>query len=153
MSRTIVQEYGPIYGEPVNGTVQGRPNGSVFVPLTNKIQIAIDYEYVKVWTASWGTDYYAVCQSDGTRTGAYHVVAESQDLSSNMVVSLYSDSALTTRVAKYSFTAGIFNGAQNVVTLTDSTPQVGDTLYLVATLENNGTPVATSSAIPVELVA
>lgn len=38
---TIVQSYGPIYGEPVNGTVSGRPNGSIAIPADNQIAITL----------------------------------------------------------------------------------------------------------------
>ena len=75
---TIVQDYGPIYGEVVNGTVQGRPNGSVYVPLSNTISLSIQDLYIKLDTNIF------VCNDQGNRKYTANVVAQSQDLASNI---------------------------------------------------------------------
>ena len=146
MGRTIVQDYGPIYGEPVNGTVQGRPNGSVYVPLSNVIVLDVseDYRYHRYYNGSvW------VCDSSGVFPPAgvgITISAESQDLASNIQVQVYDDSGLLNAVAIRDMTAGQFNWAIRAVT------QVGDeseeaTFYLRAQLMNNGVAVATSDVI------
>lgn len=157
MSRTIVQEYGPIYGEAVNGTVMGRPNGSVYVPLSNIITLSATTGYIRHFTAAWGTKYFALCSDGGVLNQSiyhYNAVAIAQDLSSYIEMEIYSDSGLTTKVASKTNTAGIFNITHDAVDAIDyDTPQVGDTLYLVAKLKNNSVDVAVSDVIELEVVA
>jgi len=149
---TIVQNYGPIYGEVVNGTVQGRPNGSVYVPISNTISLDINpyYRYVNI-SNSWYTE---VTDSAGAAIAyAIEVSAQSQDLSSLVRISLYSDAACTTLVAQTDRTAGEFNLKARRITTVDATGiSVGDTLYYRVELINNNTAVATSSVVPVEVV-
>ncbi len=156
MGRTIVQEYGPIYGEPVNGTVQGRPNGSVYVPSTNTVSVSLieDYRYFVLLSAS------TVRCVDSTGTTGAGIVGENplysanaQDLSSNIQIQLYSDEELTNLIAYRNLNAGIFNGRYGDIYNADVTGlSDGDTLYLRAQLLNNGVPVATSNVIPVSYV-
>ena len=147
---TIVQDYGPIYGEVVNGTVQGRPNGSVYVPLSNKIKITVDgADYIRI-VISGGNYNLNPCNSTGSVVGpAVHTVAESQDLSSYMRKEVYSDSDLTTLIASANITAGNFNSSTwSMCPATSDTVIVnGDTYYCIAKLMNNGTPVATSEVV------
>ncbi len=152
MPRTIVQEYGPIYGEPVNGTVLGRPNGSVFVPISNVVNLSIGKEYAKYIS----NNRIVVCDSDGTWANnpdyAIKVDALSQDLSSYIVVTAYTDEELTTVEASRTLTAGIFNYEVMILTNSQNTLSNGDPLYIVATLCNNGVPVATSDVIQLSMV-
>lgn len=148
---TIVQNYGPIYGEVVNGTVQGRPNGSVYVPLSNVISLNITASYVRFA----GDNFYKPSTAGGTTvTGAVKVVAVSQDLASNIRISMYSDAGLTTQVGTpVDLVAGNFNSAISSISKDTSNNLVtGNTYYVVAQLTNNGVPVATSSVATLEAV-
>lgn len=150
---TIVQKYGPIYGEVVNGTVQGRPNGSVYVPLSNIISLTLDEElrYLKYSDAT----HLRICNSSGVQVpsgGGGKIVAVSQDLASNIQCQVYSDAELTTLAAYSNYTAGLFNTQYRTVAnpvegLTDEQP-----LYIRCQLMNNGVPVATSEVIEVTMV-
>lgn len=137
---TIIQDYGPIYGEPVNGTVQGRPNGSVYVPLSNTVDISL----------AANTELYA----NGTMmqlSNYMTVVANSQDLSSYIQTQLFTDAACTTAFnTPRNLTVGRFNFSfVNFVASGSTAPTSGVSYYLRAQLMNNGVPVATSSVIEV----
>lgn len=140
---TIVQEYGPIYGETVNGTVQGRPNGSVYVPLSNKIHLSANDNRI-YFNPNSPTKLYIV---DGV------LVADSQDLASNLVISVYSDAELTTLFATSNVVpAGLFNftGRFRIGTKIEGQDIVDeDPYYLVVELMNNGEAVATSDVLEV----
>lgn len=155
--RTIVQEYGPIYGEPVNGTVLGRPNGSVFVPITNTMGLTIGDDFLYFRLRKAGDDWaLRTCNSSGvdaTDANRPKYVAVSQDLASNIQIQAYSDSELTTLVSYRDLPAGLFNMYVGDVWNTDHSVQIGDTLYLRAQLMNNGSPVATSEVYECEVVA
>lgn len=149
---TIVQDYGPIYGEVVNGTVQGRPNGSIYVPLSNTITASIREvsRYIKKKNSTTVT----ICKSDGTVSSGYDVVrfvANAQDLSSYVRIFVYSDALLTTLVSSRSRAAGYFNGYTAETYFADGMTDIdeGETYYVVAALCNNGVPVATSAGIEV----
>ena len=151
---TIIHDYGPIYGEVVNGTVQGRPNGSVYVPFTNTITLELRAisRYVTVDNGDVIT-----CKSDGIQTPYQDiatVVAIAQDLGSNVKLAVCSDSDLNTVVADRDRVAGLFNVGTGTFHFKTgySSLDVGETYYLVAYLMNNGTPVATSNAIEVVAV-
>ena len=141
---TIVQNYGPIYGEVVNGTVQGRPNGSVYVPLSNKIDISVDAggEYLIESPAN----SIKVCNSSGQWKYTYYA-AESQDLSNYVCIEILdsSDNVIST-VNK---PAGLFNTKQFAIG--GATIVNGDTYKVRAVLmASNGTPVATSDLLVFE---
>lgn len=137
---TIVQDYGPIYGEVVNGTVQGRPNGSVYVPLSNTIALTGSPTTI-VWN---GVDALLV-------DVAITLDAKFQDLASYMSIQVYSDSALTTQVgSSLLFPYGLFNNTRRgVAAATSNVITTNDDYYIVARLLNNGTPVAVSNTIHV----
>lgn len=139
---TIIQNYGPIYGEVVNGTVQGRPNGSVYVPLSNTISIALTDLSTRVYVNT--SDRLVVNK-------AISFVAESQDLSSNVRSSVYSDAACTTQVGtSRSEAAGIFNGTKSTIgNANGATLTPGDPYYIRFELINNGVAVATSNVLEV----
>ena len=147
---TIVQEFGPIYGEAVNGTVQGRPNGSVYVPLSNIVNISIPdgFHFLKYNSAN----VLITCDEDGTTGSAIYFDALSQDLASNVKVTAYSDASLETKVASRGFNAGQFNSYGATLYGASAGLTDGQTIYLRGQLMNNGTPVATSSVIEVEMV-
>lgn len=152
MTKTIVQEYGPIYGEAVNGTVLGRPNGSVYVPMSNTIAISLDatYRYVSIP----GDGMFHFTESDGVLlTDEYpvKVVANSQDLANFIWVRLFDDAAMTNRVASLGYPAGLFNIELNELYAISGT--TATTFYLKADLMNGSTSVATSSVIEVEVVS
>ena len=107
MAKTIIQTIGPLYGEAVNGTVFGRPNGSIFVPSVNTITATIPNEYVAV--AQSGSRYYLVISnSSGVRTGTVTMVAQSQD-QANYMAWEFADNSDFTDSTVFSGTAGIFN--------------------------------------------
>jgi hypothetical protein len=76
--RTIIQTIGPLYGEIVNGTVFGQPNGDIARPSPNVptalvVETVTGTEYVKgVARAApaTGYDWYS-CTSDGTTAPAF----------------------------------------------------------------------------------
>jgi len=141
---TIVQEYGPIYGEAVNGTVSGRPNGSVYIPEYNTI------------TLSSGNDMIQVRNINGYRVELQYgrVVAVAQDLASYIKLALYDDAALTTEICHNWYPAGGFNYDVTYLrlgTIADPTDITsGGTYYAVAFLMNNGEAIATSDVLEVE---
>lgn len=146
---TIIQDYGPIYGEIVNGTVQGRPNGSIYVPLSNIITLNMSQSYLKF-------DNIRYVNANGNGVGSMiEIVAQSQDLASYIETSIYSDSACTTLVGRsLQQAAGQFNktilgvALPTVNGVNDLT--TGNTYYVRAQLMNNGTPVATSTVYALE---
>jgi len=146
---TIIQDFGPIYGEPVNGTVQGRPNGSVYVPSSNIITLTIANT--------------SICRvaGGGTQIGIYNpdwkLVAVAQDLSSYMQRQVFSDSDCTVLIASTTMPAGIFNYSSQwyaVIIDTENPPEVGDTVYVRAQLfSGTAEPVATSEVVSMEVVS
>lgn len=155
MAKTIIQTIGPLYGEAVNGTVFGRPNGSIYVPSSNLISITLGSAYRYVYEDSTTA---RICDSAGTpRYGAaYNInwVAEVQDLSGNVQLQIYSDSDCTQLVASRDQSAGSFNNWGRDLTLaTGQSITDGTTYYLRAQVMNNGVPVATSNVIEIVGVA
>ena len=139
---TIVQNYGPIYGEVVNGTVQGRPNGSVYVPISNTINATVPDDC----TMSYGGTY-----PNRVYLSAIEVNAIAQDLASNVRLTIYKDAELTQEFLVNNWTAGTFNisarnariGSRNE----DDPIEDEKTYYGIVQLMNNNTPVATSTAV------
>ena len=156
MAKTIIQTIGPLYGEVVNGTVFGRPNGSVFVPAQNVIDLDIPSatQFVR-YNSSQGI--YYICNSAGSTPFGNtslqaHAVAESQDLQNYIMFEL-SDSADFSDVAQAIQTAGAFNLRNVTVGSTDKDDPVfvivaESSYYVRAVLMSaSGVPVATSDAI------
>ena len=141
MAKTIIQTIGPLYGEVVNGTVFGRPNGSIYVPPTNLISISAAAGITVTVNAATYLDLSTIVT----------MVAQSQDLASNMFLALFSDSDCTVQVGLgRSETAGQFNRvAGNAGKAGSDTITPGTTYYLRAQLLNNGSAVATSNVITV----
>lgn len=142
---TIVQHYGPFYGEAVNGTVQGRPNGSIYVPATNKIVASLPtgVTVIDKYTAPDGTNYLVLSR-------ALKVVADSQDPTSYIYIAVYTDSACTTRFGSARIvTPGVFNATNTVVGFSAVDPTAGVSYYIKAELCNNGTAIAASDVIEV----
>lgn len=154
MAKTIIQTIGPLYGEVVNGTVFGRPNGSIFVPSVNTITATIPDEYVAV-TAYAGKYYLVVCNSAGVRVGSVSKVAQSQDLANYMAWE-FADNADFTDSSVFSNTAGIFNTTDTSVARVDAefTITNGSTYYLRGVLfASTGVPVAYSDVFTLTGVA
>lgn len=145
MAKTIIQTIGPLYGEVVNGTVFGRPNGSIYIPASNTIssEIPAEWAYVRKFSTS-----LVLCTSTGpfTTDTRIKIVAESQDSQSYIGVSV-EDSDGVTIGTPVSLSAGQFNVAVLYISSVsaDSTPIVADEkYYIVSTLySSNGVPVAT----------
>ena len=142
MAKTIIQTIGPLYGESVNGTVFGRPNGSIFVPSTNVVSVDYVTSQPKI---------YKNAQGSILGTANLKFVAEAQDLASVIKVEIYEDEELTTLVSSRYYAAGNFNFVSlNFGTAEDGVSIVTDqTYYVVAYLDNNGSHVATSTVITV----
>ena len=140
MGRTIIQPIGPLYGESVNGTVFGRPNGSVYVPGSNRITLTIaDASVVKVVS---GNSIIGVYSPD------WELYAESQDMASYVQRQVFSDAECTTMIAASNMNAGVFNAKSQwfgVILDLDNPPESGDTVYMRAQLmSSTNVPVATS---------
>ena len=147
---TIVQDYGPIYGEVVNGTVQGRPNGSVYVPISNTVSLSL--VEARRYIIRSGS-YIRWCNSSGQLNSSNpalnpNVVAVAQDLASNIRLCVYTDSDCTALAFAANKSAGQFNGWYNGVQ--DPFVIVNETTYYMrAQLMNNDVAIATSDVIEV----
>jgi len=65
--RTILQKIGPLYGEDVNGTVFGQPNGSEYIPPKNVLDILnVNTDVVGIKKLS--DNKLVTCTADGTQT-------------------------------------------------------------------------------------
>ena len=138
--QTIVQDYGPIYGEVVNGTVQGRPNGSVYVPISNTLSISSSASSISLDS---GLSVF-ITNLDIV------MVAQSQDLASYIRSAVYSDAACTTMVGSYrNRSAGTFNVSTRWVGNGTTPLTPGSSYYIRAELVNNGVAVATSNVLTV----
>ena len=145
MGRTIIQPIGPLYGEDVNGTVFGRPNGSIYVPPTNTISAVLAEEYIKKGSNGW----LLLCNSSGVSaiTGGIKISASSQDNLAYIKVELSDDSDFGNIIATRDYSAGMFNivgnnvlWGENEVTIVSET-----TYYYHAVLvASTGVPIATS---------
>lgn len=150
MGKTIIQTIGPLYGEVVNGTVFGRPNGSIYIPSANVISLEIPAgrEYVRN-----SGQYIVICSSTGNISWSdpnqqLHIVAESQDLANYVSIELAEDSDFTTLVGTANLTAGSFNvRAVAILIGTEYEIENGTTYYLRAVLySGSGVAVAVSSS-------
>lgn len=156
MGRTIIQPIGPLYGEAVNGTVYGRPNGSIYVPSVNTIDISLQgIDHIRTGTGSGGVTVVYPCNSAGViqyNKCLWH--AESQDNAAYMAIQLAADDEFTVYDEAQS-PAGLFNrttsavsGALDNVTLTD-----GEKYYCRLVLyAASGVPVAYSEALELTAV-
>lgn len=145
---TLIQSYGPIYGEIVNGTVQGRPNGSVYVPISNRISLSgTVYLQNRYISDNWRVRF---C-TDGGELVRYLIDALSQDLASSVRIGVFSDAELTTLLTGRTFTAGRFSISDTNVS-NNYRLDADATYYVVAQLMNNGVPVATSDILTCTVV-
>jgi hypothetical protein len=75
--KTIIQTIGPLYGEVVNGTVFGQPNGSIAVPSnpvpTLDVKVIAANQYVKGIARDGGGYDWVTCNADGVRAGVFWV--------------------------------------------------------------------------------
>lgn len=154
MAKTIIQTIGPLYGEPVNGTVFGRPNGSIFVPSVNTITATIPDEYVAVTQS--GSRYYLVISNNlGVRVGSVTRVAQSQDNANYMAWEISKNSDFSTSDV-FNSTAGIFNSTDTSLARVTADYAItnGQTYYLRAVLfASTGVPVAYSETFTLTGVA
>lgn len=146
MGRTIIQPIGPLYGEAVNGTVFGRPNGSIFVPSTNTVSI-VGYT-TRIRSFLVGGNYRVRFLDENNASKTFTVVAASQDNSSYIRVVLASDSDLTTIIEATDLSSGIFNSLRTNIAY-DYQVEDEATYYVAAQLINNNTVIATSDIIEV----
>ena len=155
MGKTIIQTIGPLYGEVVNGTVFGRPNGSIFVPSVNTVKAALvsGFRYIRVYDDG----NYVVCNSAGSVPVSYgpnraQFVAESQDLQNYIVFQVSKSDDFATLEGSVQFPARIFNGTSIYIAKGADLAEIveGDTYYLRAVLMSAmGDPVAVSEPITI----
>ena len=149
MAKTIIQTIGPLYGEVVNGTVFGRPNGSIYVPSVNTVTISIPtgFEYIKLYTTAYG-NRFVLCNSGGALyTGSeFKIVAESQDVQSYLGMCV-TDSDEVLLGTERTQTAGQFNivNPPYLGNAGEDTITAGDSYLFIATLYSaSGVPIATA---------
>ena len=149
MGRTIIQPIGPLYGEAVNGTVFGRPNGSIYVPSDNKISISTTATKIQNIT-SGGVKYTQTCSAGGIAI-AVNMVAVAQDVASYIQLQFAEDSDFNT-YDFYNAVAGDFNTSKTTIKQTNLSDIVsGSTYYVRAVLmSSTGVAVATSDVIELE---
>ena len=152
MGKTIIQTIGPLYGEVVNGTVFGRPNGSIYVPSVNTISAnsKTPVEYVRIMTYG-GNSVLQACSSSGTTSANYtlKVVAEAQDVQSYIGICIEdSDGVQVGNAVNYS--AGLFNLNVSVLgyPAEDTITNGADYTVVMTLYSASGVPVATAK-IPV----
>ena len=151
MGKTIIQTIGPLYGEVVNGTVFGRPNGSVYVPVSNKISLSASEGGATATQIKFlGSWFRAVMVSN------LSAIAESQDLSNYIERQVFTDEECTDLIASASTNAGLFNTKWDYyaqLKTGETAPENGDIVYCRCQLMSaNGIPVATSNVISLEVV-
>ena len=154
MGKTIIQSIGPLYGEVVNGTVFGRPNGSIYVPAVNTIKLSLPTAYVKNGSGAFSTYLYPCTDGGVQLNGSVKAVAESQDTAAYMAFQLADDSDFTTPQETI-VTAGNFNVTYSAL-IVDGTLTIedGTTYYARAVLyASSGVPVAVSDTIELTGVA
>lgn len=154
MAKTIIQTIGPLYGEVVNGTVFGRPNGSVYVPPSNKMTATVEDSY-KFIRSNAGVTSYLMCDSAGqayTTVPAFlFVVAETQDLANYIEVQVATDSEFTDIIGSRAISAGVYNTRFSQIANGTTALEAGTTYYIRAVLKSaGGEPVAYSESIEVK---
>ena len=152
MGKTIIQTIGPLYGEVVNGTVFGRPNGSVYIPAVNTITASVPagFGYIRIFQFGYG-NRIQLCNSAGNNLSvALKAVAESQDTQSYISVGIEDKDGVEVGEAR-SNGAGLFNlDILYLANVTDETLTDGADYNIVVTLNSSsGVPVATTR-IPVK---
>ena len=149
MGRTIIQPIGPLYGEAVNGTVFGRPNGSIYVPSDNTISISTTATKIQNITAG-GIKYTQTCNASGTAI-AINMIAVAQDVASYIQLQIAEDSDFNT-YDFYNAVAGDFNTTKSTILQTNLSDIVSGYSYYVRAILMSGTgvPVATSDVIELE---
>ena len=152
MAKTIIQTIGPLYGEVVNGTVFGRPNGSIYVPPSNTVSISLvdDFKYIR----NQSETVLSVCNSTGGISysvieNRIHLVAQSQDSQNYIAVELATDSEFTDVIGTATLPAGQFNTWAR--TLTTEETIVNETTYYIRGIlySSNGVAVSVSDTIEV----
>lgn len=143
--KTIIQKIGPLYGEVVNGTVFGQPNGSDAVLSLDIILSNVDS------TAAYVSKPYSIktCKSDGT-LATYCDVSFTSPIPVMRRCALYSDSACTTLVDSLTFGPAALAGSGTLSEFSlggVGTITPGTTYYGRVELIANGTIVKATTAI------
>lgn len=148
MAKTIIQTIGPLYGEVVNGTVFGRPNGSIFVPAVNTIKLFLSSEYIKNGAGAYSAYVYPCTSSGATVPNGVKVVAESQDTAAYMALQLADNSDFTSAQESI-INAGIFNNTGFALIANGTLTIVNGTKYYARAVlyASAGVPVAVSDTV------
>lgn len=153
--KTILQKIGPLYGEPVNGTVFGQPNGSQAVLKHSFVEtIQAAYAYIKKNTDDW----VVTCDSTGTNTGYQFAVkiAYTSPVPVHFKSVLYSDSSCTVPVTGgYDNTTPTYAGSAYSIGpmgYATGTITTGTTYYLRVDMMYAGDIIKKGTVIPVEAV-
>ena len=155
MGRTIIQPIGPLYGEAVNGTVFGRPNGSIYIPQTNQIVLKMGELYVKNMVGGAQDGMIATCASNGTQGPPTKLgfVADSQDNAAYVRIEISDASDFeSTNLSYRDWSAGLFNsGGINLIgQMSPFTIDGGTKYYIRAVLmSSTNLPVAVSETYEV----
>ena len=154
MAKTIIQTIGPLYGDVVNGTVFGRPNGSVYVPPDNKISLSIGGEYVVNGTGVTATYLFPATSAGVIVPNSVKCVAEAQDTSAYMARQISESSDFGT-YEETIFPAGQFNVVNNsIIGNSEITVVNAQSYYVRAVLYSaSGVPVAYSDIFTLTGVA
>ena len=151
MGKTIIQTIGPLYGDVVNGTVFGRPNGSIYVPGANKITLNIGAEYVMSGPEGVSYEGWIVPATAGgvLVPSAVSIIAESQDIAAYVGLQFSDDEDFAT-YDENTEAAGRFNILRGSIInfVSQFTVAAGDPYYVRAVLSSqSGVAVAYSEVV------
>lgn len=153
MGKTIIQTIGPLYGEVVNGTVFGRPNGSIYVPPVNTVSLTISAEYIANGTGAQSTVLYPTNAGGSPVYNATKIVAQAQDVSAYIGLQVSDDSEFST-YSENNQPAGLFNITRTSLIVSDIVVVDETNYYVRAVLYSaNGVPVAYSDVVTLVGVA
>lgn len=150
--KTVIQKIGPLYGEAVNGSVFGQPNGSVAVPPYNAL-VLLSANNNNAYIKKNGTGGYTTCDSNGAIGSflSYQIIAQlpNDQLYFIHEVSATSDFASVLSASKSS----VSESAKLIGSSSSGTLSIvaGTTYYLRARLTTrDGSTIVTGATYDVE---
>lgn len=139
--KTIIQTIGPLYGEVVNGTVFGQPNGDIARPIPNvapSVTLSGDNGKLTLVSSSAAFSKYTI--SDVT----FDFVNAGLIANNNVIVRNSSNQTVA---------RGVYPFQSNPVGDVANTPANGDSLTLVVELyDDRGNVIGTSNALTLTAV-
>jgi hypothetical protein len=139
--RTIIQTIGPLYGEIVNGTVFGQPNGSEARPIPNVApSVTLSGDSGKLALVS-SSAYF----SKYTISGVTFDFVNAELIANN--------NAIVRNASNQTVARGVYPFQSNPVGDVANTPTNGDSLTLVVELyDERGNVIGTSNALTITAV-